>query len=145
MGSLVTVETGTGVLPAYVETLPRGPDSVRAARRLVGLALTVWGMDPGLRDSAQLVTSELVTNAVRHTRRAVRVTVTRLDGDRVKVAVVDLALTHPAPRSAGADQESGRGLQIVAALAKRQWGVDTLAFGKRVWAVVSGPGVEPGE
>lgn len=67
MGSLVTVETGTGALPAYAETLPRGPDSVGPARRLVGLALTAWGMAPGLRDSVQLVISELVTNAVRHT------------------------------------------------------------------------------
>ncbi|MEV7084990.1 hypothetical protein AB0O07_03650 [Streptomyces sp. NPDC093085] len=57
------VETGTGTLPAYTETLPRLPESVSGARRLVCLALSVWGMD-GLRDGAEIVTSELVTNAV---------------------------------------------------------------------------------
>ena len=129
------VETGTGTLPAYTETLPRSPESVRSARRLVDLALDVWGMGAGLRDSAELVVSELVTNAVEHARRdSVRVTVTRLGDDRVQVAVVDLSWKHPEIRPAGADEESGRGLEIVDALSGGRWGVEPLPWGKRVWA-----------
>ncbi|MGW3498164.1 ATP-binding protein [Streptomyces sp. NPDC001020] len=137
IGSLFMVETGTGTLPAYTETLPRVPESARHARRLVGLALDVWGMS-GVRDVAEVLVSELLTNAVKHARRdSVRVTVTRLSRERVRVAVVDLSRRHPRPRAASANEESGRGLEIVKALSRGWWGVDTLSFGKRVWADVA--------
>ena len=131
------LETGTGTLPAYTETLPRSPESARDARRLVSLALDVWGMN-GVRDVAEVVVSELLTNAVKHARRdSVRVTVTRLSRERVQVAVVDLSRKHPQPRAASANEESGRGLEIVNALSRGRWGVDTLPWGKRVWADLS--------
>ncbi|MEW1892305.1 ATP-binding protein [Streptomyces sp. NPDC085659] len=128
------VDTGTGPLPAYTETLPRRPESARCARRMVGLALGVWDLD-GLRDAAEIVVSELLANAIQHARReSVRLTVTRLGDTRVRVAVVDLSRTHPVRRSAGSDDESGRGLDIVDALSRGQWGVDSMRWGKRVWA-----------
>ncbi|MEU2248148.1 ATP-binding protein [Streptomyces sp. NPDC019224] len=128
------VETGTGVLPAYTETLPRRPESASDARRLLRLALNVWGMD-GVRDAAEMVLSELVTNAVVHARRdSVRVTVTRLGEARVRVAVVDLSREHPRPRTPGVNDEGGRGLEIVEALSHGRWGVDPKRWGKQVWA-----------
>lgn len=134
IGSSVMVETGAGMMPAYTETLPRTPKSAHDARRLVRLALDVWGLDD-VRDSAEIVISELLTNAVLHARRdSVRVTVTRLSDERVRVAVVDLSHEYPEPRPAGSDAESGRGLEIVDALSGGQWGVDPLRWGKRVWA-----------
>ena len=135
------LETGTGTLPAYTETLPRSPESVRDARCLVGLALDVWGMN-GVRDVAEVVVSELLTNAVKHARRdSVRVTVTRLSHERVQVAVVDMSRQNPRPRAASANEESGRGLEIVNVLSRGRWGVDPLPWGKRVWADLS-PGEE---
>ncbi|WP_324610755.1 ATP-binding protein [Streptomyces acidiscabies] len=134
IGSLVVVETGTGTLPSYAQTLPRIPESVCKARHLVCLALAAWGLD-GLRDAVEVVVSELMTNAVLHARRdAVRVTVTRLGSERVHIAVVDLARKGPQTRPAGADEESGRGLEIVEKLSGGNWGVDPLPWGKRVWA-----------
>lgn len=138
------VETGAGPMPAYTETLPRAAASARRARRLVRLALDVWGL-PDVQDVAELVVSELLTNAVLHARRnQVRVTVVRLGEKRVRVAVVDLSKELPAPRAADGDEESGRGLGIVEELSGGRWGVDPLPWGKRVWATL-GPEVETGE
>lgn len=138
------VETETGTLPAYTETLPRAPESARYARRLVDLALAVWGMGE-LRDAAEIVVSELLTNAVLHARRAsVRVTVTRMSDNRARVSVVDLSRTRPKRRAAGSTEESGRGLEIVDALSHGQWGVDSTRWGKRVWADLA-PEETPGE
>ncbi|MFI2312568.1 hypothetical protein AMK17_19590 [Streptomyces sp. CB00072] len=135
------IETGAGRMPAYTETLPRVVGSVRRARRLVHLALDVWGL-ADVQGAAELVVSELLTNAVLHARRgdSVRVTVTRLEGGRVRVAVVDLSKDWPAPRDAGGDEESGRGLGIVEALSGGRWGVDPLPWGKRVWASLGAEG-----
>lgn len=145
IGSSVMVETGAGMMPAYTETLPRTPESAHDARRLVRLALDVWGLDT-VRGSAELVVSELLTNAVLHARRdSVRVTVTRLGDERISVAVVDLSHKRPEPRPAGSDAESGRGLEIVDALSGGRWGVDPLRWGKRVWAELTAPEDEPGE
>lgn len=133
------VETGTGTLPAYTETLPRTPESARAARRLVHLAPNAWGLN-GLQDAAEIVISELLTNAVLHARRdSVRVTVTRLSDERAQVAVVDLSRKQPEPRPAGSEEESGRGLEIVDVLSGGRWGVEPVPWGKRVWAEL-GPG-----
>ncbi|MGW5925214.1 ATP-binding protein [Streptomyces anulatus] len=145
IGALVMVETGAGPTPAYTETLPRVAASVHSARRLVRLALDVWGLTE-VQVDAELVVSELLTNAVLHARRgdSVRVTATRLGEGRVRIAVVDLSKEQPSPRDAGGDQESGRGLDIVATLSGGQWGVDPLPWGKRVWATV-GPEVQPDE
>jgi anti-sigma regulatory factor (Ser/Thr protein kinase) len=138
------VETGAGTLPAYTETLPRTPESVQDARRLVRLALDVWGLET-LRDSAEIVSSELLTNAIVHARwETVRVTLTRLDRHRISVAVVDFSHTHPTRRPAVADAESGRGLEIVDALSGGQWGVEPLRWGKRVWAELSSQEEAPG-
>lgn len=98
------------------------------------LALCVWGLER-VRDSGEVVVSELLTNAVVHARReSVRVTATRVSADRIRIAVVDLSKELPMPRAAGDDDEGGRGLKLVAAMSRGQWGVDPLARGKRVWA-----------
>ncbi|MEV8007260.1 ATP-binding protein [Streptomyces parvus] len=132
-------------MPAYTETLPRVADSVHRARQLVHLALDVWEL-AAVQNDAELVVSELLTNAVLHARRgdSVRVTVTRLGEGRVRVAVVDLSRDRPTTRAAGDDQESGRGLDIVEVLSGGQWGVDPLPWGKRVWALL-GPEAKPDE
>ncbi|MGC4947679.1 ATP-binding protein [Streptomyces sp. DT224] len=127
-------EVGGGVLPSYTESLPRLPESAQRGRCFVGLVLEVWGMND-VQDAAELVVSELLTNAVQHARRsAVRLTVTRLGGGRVRVAVVDMSRECPLPRIAGVGEESGRGLAIVDAVSQGRWGVDLLSWGKRVWA-----------
>jgi len=125
-------------LPAYRETLPRTEASVVKARRLVSASLRVWSLEAG-EATACLVTSELVTNAVRHARLAAVIVRVSLIGPRqVRVAVVDFSRTPPTLINAGVDDESGRGLATVAAVSTA-WGVDALPWGKRIWADLDVP------
>ncbi|MBL3805484.1 ATP-binding protein [Streptomyces diastaticus] len=121
--------------PAYTETLPCTPDSAPAARRLIRQALGAWAFDV-LADDACLVAGEMVANACRHTRSPViRVSVTRLDGPGVEIAVTDRSRVLPARKPAAPEALDGRGLLLVDAVAAR-WGADPERWGKRVWAEV---------
>ncbi|MGW4285762.1 ATP-binding protein [Streptomyces sp. NPDC004673] len=119
--------------PGYTETLPRQPESAGRARRLVRIALTTWCLN-NLADDAALVVSELVANAVRHAgRESIRVVVERVAPRAVRVAVADFSRTLPEPRTPTTDDENGRGLPLIAALAAN-WGTDERRWGKVVWA-----------
>ncbi|MCM2388583.1 ATP-binding protein [Streptomyces albipurpureus] len=120
----------------YTESLRRAPESVRSARRLVSSALRAWGLER-LEDTAWIVVTELMSNAVVHARLStVRVTVTRRDQCVVRIAVVDRSRRVPQSQAADLDDESGRGLAIVAALCSGRWGAVPLRRGKCVWAEV---------
>ncbi|WP_249399929.1 ATP-binding protein [Streptomyces argyrophylli] len=121
--------------PVVTTVLPREPDSVPLARRLVRHTLADWRL-PHLVDAAELIVSELSANAVEHARHAsFRVTLQRGPGERVRVAVIDKSTARPVMQAPDPDAEGGRGLALVAALSC-QWGTDSLAWGKRVWADV---------
>lgn len=121
----------------HSQRLPRSPESARCARRLVSQALDSWGLG-ALEDSGWLVVTELVSNAVAHAELdTVRVTVTRMSPDVVRVAVLDRSSTLPRRQAAGPDSECGRGLDIVAALSGGRWGAQRREFGKCVWAELS--------
>ncbi|MBQ0985850.1 ATP-binding protein [Streptomyces sp. F63] len=117
--------------------MPAMSASVSKARRRVLTVLSEWGVDERCRADAELVVSELFTNAVRHTD-SVKVTCEiRLIGPRLRVEVADqgCAETEPRARFSGADEEGGRGLMLVGALAE-EWGVrpDDTGRGQVVWA-----------
>ena len=124
---------------ALVDTAPN------QARRLLGIALAEWGLGH-LADAAELITSELVTNAFIHGQEPALLNIyTDRVGDRgglLFVEVEDAGEHMPQPEDAAENAESGRGLQIVEALAD-DWGVEPLGSGKRVWAslaIVEKPG-----
>lgn len=111
--------------------LPATPLAPRLARQhLAGVGAT-WSGD--LRDLAQLLVSELVTNAVRYGDGALSLTVERVGG-RVRVSVGDGNPDFPRATSAEPTADRGRGLLLVESLAA-SWGclpsVDPP--GKRVW------------
>ncbi|MEU9398940.1 ATP-binding protein [Streptomyces sp. NPDC048242] len=119
--------------PGYSETLPREPESAATARRLVRAACAAWGLH-GAAENGALVVSELVANAVRHARRdSIRVVVERVAPGTVRVAVADFSRALPEPCTPKDDEEGGRGLTLVAALASN-WGADERRWGKVVWA-----------
>ncbi|MER6477702.1 ATP-binding protein [Streptomyces filamentosus] len=122
--------------PSHSRTLPCTPDSPAVARRLVVAVLTRWGLSEDLADRARLVVSELATNALVHActgGASIRVTVSRIEDDRVQIAVTDLD-PRPLDRSqTSPSDEGGRGLDLVAALSVR-WGCDHRHWGKRIWA-----------
>ncbi|CAL9577056.1 hypothetical protein SUDANB120_04972 [Streptomyces sp. enrichment culture] len=84
-------------------------------------------------ETAELLATELVTNALVHTECGAEVTV-RLAGGRLRVEVGDGAAGRPRPYAAAdGDGTHGRGLALVEALAAA-WGVETGGgAGKVVW------------
>ncbi|CAL9277100.1 hypothetical protein SUDANB5_05624 [Streptomyces sp. SudanB5_2050] len=110
--------------------LARDPAEVGRARAAVREQLHDWGL-PHLADTAELLVSEVVTNAVRHARaRPVDLRLVRADTLLCEVDDDDHDL--PALRGAGPDDETGRGLRVVSALA-REWGASRGRTGKTVW------------
>lgn len=120
------------------------PTAVPCARLHARQVLWEWRLG-GLRDAAELVVSELVTNAVQATAARQLPTPVRLrlssDGSRALVEVWDADSSPPQPRAAEADgvpalvAESGRGLLLVAALSARWgWYPERQYGGKVIWA-----------
>lgn len=111
-------------------TLPADPRSPAAARQLVRRSLTQWGL-VAFSDDAELLVSELVTNAVLHARSETEVAVTA-DGDRVHVEVCDGSPVLPRTRPHSLTATTGRGVRMLEALAAA-WGVVSTGSGKCVW------------
>jgi anti-sigma regulatory factor (Ser/Thr protein kinase) len=82
-------------------------------------------------DTAELLTSELVTNALLHAGTDVTVHVED-HGASVRIAVEDGSDDEPTLGELDSIDLGGRGLPLVAAMA-RSWGWDPLPHGKRVW------------
>jgi anti-sigma regulatory factor (Ser/Thr protein kinase) len=102
-----------------------------------------WG-GPELEAVAELLTSELVTNALVHTDAGAEVTATVVDDrdrdgatDRLRVEVRDFVARRPRPRRPGGESTHGRGLLLVQTLADA-WGVRTQGAGKVVWFELDG-------
>ncbi|MFJ4711076.1 ATP-binding protein [Streptomyces sp. NPDC088785] len=117
--------------------LPRHARSVRRARLLFRGQAASWGLSADVTDTAELLLSELMTNAYRHAKapadRQIRARAT-LTANRLTVRVTDAGDTLPQPRRASPDDESGRGLALVAMLAG-EWGAQAReeGVGKVVW------------
>jgi anti-sigma regulatory factor (Ser/Thr protein kinase) len=111
---------------------PADNGAPRAARHFIGDVLKQWGFSRKLLDDAQLVLSELATNAVIHARSPFSVLV-RSDDSRLRLAVQDSSRVMPTCRFGLPKGMPGRGLHVVAALSSA-WGVDATSDGKAVWA-----------
>ncbi len=115
--------------------LPAGLRSAGEARRFVSSTLADrLGREDV--ESAALVLSELVTNAVVHAGSAVEIELA-LSGRVLRLRVVDGDVRPPVPRRAVTDELStGRGLRLLEVLSTR-WGVEPTRPpeppGKAVW------------
>ncbi|WP_246596407.1 ATP-binding protein [Streptomyces aurantiacus] len=89
-------------------------------RRAVRAGLSRWNR-PDITEAAELLVTELVTNALRHGRGDVRVRVHLATG-RVLIEVQDGSHEVAVPRNATPVDEDGRGLLLVTAIAD-DWGV----------------------
>ncbi|MEU7517930.1 SpoIIE family protein phosphatase [Streptomyces sp. NPDC042898] len=108
----------------------RDPSAVSPVRNAAAAKLAEWGLD-GLAFTAELILSELITNAVRYGADPVRV---RLLHDRTLICEVsDGSSTSPHLRHATTTDEGGRGLYLVAQYAER-WGTRYARRGKTIWA-----------
>ncbi|MFD0634606.1 ATP-binding protein [Catenulispora yoronensis] len=117
--------------------LPCKHRSVAVGRQFAVETVDTWECpDTDTRDTIELLTSELMTNAVRHGRGAGSVTLRLLCfHDRLTVEVTDHSSREPRARTAGVGDESGRGLMLVEALAQA-WGTRPTGGGKTVWFTV---------
>jgi len=110
--------------------LTADPISVGQGRRFLRQTLDGWNR-PDLVDTAGLLASELLTNAVRHASGPLHLRL-RLDGQELSVEVRDTSPNVPQARRTGLDQECGRGLLLVQSLATA-WGTRPTREGKTVW------------
>ncbi|MFD5515082.1 ATP-binding protein [Streptomyces sp. NPDC127066] len=113
------------------------PGSVAQARRLARSRLAGWAVCEDTCDTAILVVSELVTNAIVHAAGQSVICELRDADDVVRIAVCDEGCApgepHPSPQRP--DEEHGRGLLLVAAVS-RAWGAQDTGPGLLVWAEI---------
>jgi len=125
-------EAPGGVLRAE---LPADLTSARQARSAVRRALAAWGIDDPDGD-AELLASELVANAAEHASGPIRLALRRHahpGGQHgITCEVTDTSPGLPVPGQARPDDERGRGLAIVAALAATS-GVRAEPADKTTW------------
>jgi anti-sigma regulatory factor (Ser/Thr protein kinase) len=113
-------------------TFAADPSCVAQARDWVYGQCLDGGVDLAVSESARLLTSEIVTNAIVHTASR-RLVIRIMVGPAVlEVAVDDADPYPPQPRCAGPADTGGRGLALVGALAD-EWGTRRNHSGKTVW------------
>ena len=98
---------------------------------MVRTTLEGWGTDDDLLETAVLLTSEVVTNAVQHARSAVELCLSRAE-DRIRIAVVDSGSGLIRRRRVEAEDQSGRGTELVETLSDG-WGMEREGGAKQVW------------
>ncbi|MFC4530313.1 ATP-binding protein [Sphaerisporangium dianthi] len=117
--------------------IPRDLKCVASARRFVRDVALDWCATEETSEIAELLASEVVTNALTHgavnlaATTTVRIAVGR-DGDLMTVDVYDSCVEIPELRSADSMETSGRGLAIVESLSHK-WGWNLHPYGKSVW------------
>jgi anti-sigma regulatory factor (Ser/Thr protein kinase) len=126
---------------SFIELAPL-PEAVPCARLLAVQLLHAWGL-PELIDDAQLVVSELVTNAVTASATLPGRPMLSLQmvlGERsLRIEVQDQSPLDIEPHKADADAEHGRGFAVIAAFSSR-WGTKRTEHDRKtVWAELTRP------
>ncbi|MFI7132458.1 ATP-binding protein [Nonomuraea sp. NPDC050153] len=111
------------------------PACVATARRFVDQTLTTWGT-LGLAFDAQLVVSELVTNAMRHGGGAAQLRLLS-HGAELACVVTDHSRTVPVATAPDVFSEFGRGLRLIDALCTAWGWLSPGDARKLVWAVLA--------
>ncbi|WP_338692843.1 PAS domain S-box protein [Streptomyces sp. Q6] len=130
-------------LTAVSAVLPAEPISVGEGRRFLRRTLRDWDCED-ISDTACLLTSELLSNSVRHACDPLRLRLRRTK-DELNIEVSDGSPILPQARTARLDEESGRGLALLDQLAT-SWGTLPTQDGKAVWfslALVTSTAVDP--
>jgi anti-sigma regulatory factor (Ser/Thr protein kinase) len=119
-------------LVELVEQVRHEPREVSRVRHRLAAELIRWGVNHDDTDVAVLLTSEVVTNAIRYGLPPVELRAALLDG-QLRIAVADSGGEEVMPTAeVDWDDSGGRGLLLVESLA-HAWGVNTDHEGKHVW------------
>ncbi|MFE3857988.1 ATP-binding protein [Streptomyces griseorubiginosus] len=112
------------------------PTEVRLLRKAAARQLSRWGV-AAVTDETELLVTELATNVFKHVGEGVSATlILEWRGERLRLEVHDKSQVVPTTKSASCDEECGRGLHLLAALAA-DWGTVLTAVGKAVWCEVA--------
>ena len=124
-------------LRGYRVRLTAGPAAAAQARRQVRAAICTWDIpvDP---DVAILLTSELVTNAIRHEVTGIVMLAITCPVGQLRVDVHDTSRVLPMRVDAPVDAEAGRGLMLVTTLSA-EWGFYRTPAGKAVYFTLAFP------
>lgn len=109
-------------------TLRPEPGSVPQARRFVASLDFTTGFDS---DTLELLTAEIVTNAVLHARTTLVLEATEIP-EGIRISVTDGNRNPPLKKDHAPTSPTGRGLRIVESMANR-WGFEEAGSGKTVW------------
>lgn len=135
LGRVAGLHPGTAAERRFRFELAAHPGSVARARHLTRTRLAGWAVCEDTCDTAVLVVSELVTNAIVHTAGEHVVCELHDEDGFIRIAVRDEGWapgqSHPATQRP--EEEHGRGLLLVAALC-RAWGAQDAGPGLLVWA-----------
>ncbi|MEU8031269.1 SpoIIE family protein phosphatase [Streptomyces sp. NPDC049099] len=118
--------------------VPRDPAAVAPVRTACARRLTEWGLEQ-VSFTAELILSELITNAIRYGTEPIAVRLLRtvpISGPAAGTLIFEVSdgsSTSPRLRRAKVTDEGGRGLFLVAQLAER-WGTRYTPTGKVIWA-----------
>lgn len=115
--------------------LERQPTAPRLARYIVADACEQWRIAVTTAYWAELVISELVTNAIQHAKTSCHLVV-EFTGTDLRLSTTDRSDQPPVKQPFDLSADHGRGLQIVSALAD-QWGVRTGTGHKVTWAIMA--------
>jgi anti-sigma regulatory factor (Ser/Thr protein kinase) len=116
--------------------IPRRAEEVHRARHWLRICLRDWHRDGA--EAAEFVFAEVVSNAFRHSRGRITVTV-QISARAVTCGVRDSSLRRPRRASRqDPEPEEGRGMMIITALADA-WGVRRHLRGKTVWFEIRAP------
>jgi PAS domain S-box-containing protein len=142
--ALLAVRPFTPAAPELARVALSGsPSAPGEARSFTQGAGEAWGLPPELLESAMLVASELVTNAVVHGVGELELRLHR-STRKLCLEVVDASGRMPQHRPAVLHREDGREIDLVDALSVR-WGARTLSeFGRIVWCELALPGRSAG-
>jgi len=110
------------------------PAVIREVRAFVREVLREWGAE-GCVAEAEVIVTELASNAVIHARSPFRVSLV-LSGPEVMIAVRDASSVPPKCVYGHPDRHGGRGISIVAALSDA-WATDREPDGKTIWATLT--------
>jgi PAS domain S-box-containing protein len=128
--TLLLIRMPDGPRSVVASTLAPEPRSAANARATVRDTLTRWGQQC-LVDTASLLVTELLANAIRHSCCPIKMHLCRA-ADEVIIEVTDDSPQFPQRRLPDDDDEDGRGLLLVDALAAA-WGTRPSIPGKTVW------------
>lgn len=131
-------QPGTQAPKTHTVTFPADEKQVSHARKVVHETLSNWGLACHSYN-ARLITSELVTNAIRHTdTETIHLWVVLLAHD-IEIRVWDSSPKLPGRQAPTFAAEDGRGLFVVALYATGGWGSDNAedGSGKVTWARIA--------